>query len=131
MAMVQKGKQQGHIPGVGRVLAGQGRDVICINEPRYTHTDADVDEVKKENKRLRKELNILMTVVRSDDKMSQVLAQLQSRQEVDGCSGSGGGRDDESCSDEDAGVDEHTDGDEESSDEDADVDEDADEDEES
>ncbi|GJU78526.1 hypothetical protein Tco_1275596, partial [Tanacetum coccineum] len=91
MAMVRRGKQRGHIPGVGRVLAGQGRSVISINEPRCTHTDADVDEVKKENRKLRKEVNMLMTVVRSDDRMSQLLTQLQSQHEVGGGSGSGGG----------------------------------------
>ncbi|GKB54183.1 hypothetical protein Tco_0904936, partial [Tanacetum coccineum] len=78
MAMVCRGKQQRHILGVGRVLARQGRGVISINEPRCTHTNADVDEVKEENKKLRKELNMLMTVVRSDDQMSQLLMQLQS-----------------------------------------------------
>ncbi|GKC76107.1 hypothetical protein Tco_1126881 [Tanacetum coccineum] len=76
MAIVRRGKQQGHIPGVGRVLAGQGRGVISINEPRCTHTDADVNEVKEESKKLRKELNMQMTVVRSDDQMSQLLTQL-------------------------------------------------------
>ncbi|GJU89915.1 hypothetical protein Tco_1302338 [Tanacetum coccineum] len=53
MAMVRKGKQRGHIYGVGKVLSGQGRDVISINEPRCTHS-ANVDEVKAENKKLRK-----------------------------------------------------------------------------
>ncbi|GJW35193.1 hypothetical protein Tco_0058113 [Tanacetum coccineum] len=38
------------------VLAGQGRDAIFINEPRCTHTNADVNEVKEDNKRLKKEL---------------------------------------------------------------------------
>ncbi|GJU22629.1 hypothetical protein Tco_1155971 [Tanacetum coccineum] len=27
MVMVRKGKQRGHIPGVGRVLAGRGKDM--------------------------------------------------------------------------------------------------------
>nr|GEW92455.1 retrotransposon protein, putative, Ty1-copia subclass [Tanacetum cinerariifolium] len=31
--MVRKGKQLGHIPGIGRVLDGHGRDAISINEP--------------------------------------------------------------------------------------------------
>ncbi|GJW28147.1 hypothetical protein Tco_0045022 [Tanacetum coccineum] len=44
MAMVRKGKQRRHIPGVGRVLTGQGRDAISINERRGTYTDADIDE---------------------------------------------------------------------------------------
>nr|GEU78955.1 hypothetical protein [Tanacetum cinerariifolium] len=40
-------------------------------------------------------------VVRSDDRMSQLLTQLQSQNEVGSGSGSGGGRDDESGEDED------------------------------
>ncbi|GJV38621.1 EF-hand domain pair containing protein [Tanacetum coccineum] len=110
MAMVHQGKQQGHIPGVGRVLVGQGRGIISINEPRCTHTDADVDEVKEENKKLRKKLNMLMTVVKSDDRMSQLLTQLQSQHEVGNGSGSGGGGDDEPGEDEDANEDEDADG---------------------
>ncbi|GJW96332.1 hypothetical protein Tco_0178140 [Tanacetum coccineum] len=43
MAMVRQGKQRGHIPDVGRVLAGQGMDVLTIPERRCTYT-ADVDE---------------------------------------------------------------------------------------
>nr|GFA91473.1 hypothetical protein [Tanacetum cinerariifolium] len=39
-----KASNGGHFPGVGRVLARQGRDVLTILEPRCTHT-ADVDEV--------------------------------------------------------------------------------------
>ncbi|GJZ95339.1 hypothetical protein Tco_0667542 [Tanacetum coccineum] len=92
IAMVRQGKQRGYIPGVDRVLAGQGRGVISINEPRCTHINADVDEVKEENTKLRKELNMLMTVVRSDDRMSQLLTQLQSQHEVGSGNGSGGGR---------------------------------------
>ncbi|GJW92218.1 serine-threonine/tyrosine-protein kinase catalytic domain-containing protein [Tanacetum coccineum] len=34
MAMVRKGKQRRHILGVGRALAGHGRDAISINEAR-------------------------------------------------------------------------------------------------
>ncbi|GJW62840.1 hypothetical protein Tco_0112175 [Tanacetum coccineum] len=69
MAIVRRGKQRGHIPDVGKVLVGQGRDVLTIPEPRCTHT-VDVDEVKKTKKQLRKEIDMLMKVVRSDDKMS-------------------------------------------------------------
>ncbi|GJV93160.1 hypothetical protein Tco_1540973 [Tanacetum coccineum] len=73
MAMVRERKQRGHILGVGRVLAGQGRDAISINEPQGAYTDADVDEIKEDNKWLRKELIMLRTIVRSDDRMSQLL----------------------------------------------------------
>ncbi|GJT45588.1 hypothetical protein Tco_0954303 [Tanacetum coccineum] len=79
MAVVRKGKQRGHIPDVGRVLAGHGRDAISINDPRCTNTDADVDEVKEDKKWLRKVLALL----RSD-----------------------GGANDEPCEDEDADGDE-------------------------
>ncbi|GJS67647.1 hypothetical protein Tco_0682211 [Tanacetum coccineum] len=71
MAIVRKGKQRGHIPGVGRVLAGQGRDAISIDEPRGTY--AEIDEIKEHGKRLRKELELLRRVVKSDDRMSQLL----------------------------------------------------------
>ncbi|GJX10966.1 hypothetical protein Tco_0200825 [Tanacetum coccineum] len=64
MAMVQNGKQRGHNPGVGRVLARQGRD--------------------------------------SDDKMSQLLTQLQSQHEVVGGSGSGGGGDEDAGGDDES-----------------------------
>ncbi|GKB75756.1 hypothetical protein Tco_0942651, partial [Tanacetum coccineum] len=105
MAMVRRGKQRGHILGVGRVLARQDRSIISINEPRCTHTDADVNEVKEENKKLRKEINMLMTVVRSNDRMSQLLTQLQLQHEVGGGSDSGVVEDDEPGADEDANKD--------------------------
>nr|GEV79879.1 reverse transcriptase domain-containing protein [Tanacetum cinerariifolium] len=69
MVIVRQGKQRGHIPGVGRVLAGRGRDVFMSPEPRCTHT-ADVDELKRTNKQLKKQMDMIMKVVRSDDKMS-------------------------------------------------------------
>ncbi|GKC36367.1 hypothetical protein Tco_1048751 [Tanacetum coccineum] len=81
MAMVRKGKQRGYIYGVGRVLSGQGMDVISINKPRCTHI-ANVDEVKAENKKLRKKLNILMKVVRSDDRMSSCLRNFSHKMSV-------------------------------------------------
>ncbi|GJU97341.1 hypothetical protein Tco_1326612 [Tanacetum coccineum] len=83
-----------------------GRGAISINEPRAMYTDADVDEIKKDNKRLRKELDLLRTVVRSDDWMSQLLTRLESQHEVSGGSGSGGGGDDEPGVNEDASGDE-------------------------
>ncbi|GKE55311.1 hypothetical protein Tco_1494496 [Tanacetum coccineum] len=114
MAMVRKGKQRGHIPNVGRVLAELGRDAISINKPQCTHTHTDVDEVKEENTPLRKELSMLRTIIRSDDQMSQLLTQLESQHEVGGASKSGGGGDDEPSADEDVGRDEDADRDEES-----------------
>nr|GEZ05081.1 Ty3/gypsy retrotransposon protein [Tanacetum cinerariifolium] len=95
--------QRGHIPGVGRVLVGHGKDAISINEPRGAYTDADIDEVKEYNKRLRKELDLLTTKIMSDDRVSQLLTQLESQHEV---GGSGGGWDDEPGRDEDVGGDE-------------------------
>ncbi|GJV67451.1 hypothetical protein Tco_1482960 [Tanacetum coccineum] len=77
MAIVRQGKQRGHIPDVGRVLEGRGRDVLMSPEPRSMHT-ADVDELKRTNKQLKKHMDMIMKVVRSDDKMSQLLTQLQS-----------------------------------------------------
>ncbi|GJX76227.1 hypothetical protein Tco_0323038 [Tanacetum coccineum] len=106
MVMVRKGRQWGHILGVGRVLAGHGTDAISINEPRCMHTDADIDEVKEDNKRLRKELSLLRSVVKSDNRMSQLFTQLESQHEVGRGSRSGSGRDDEPGADEDAGGDE-------------------------
>ncbi|GKE81687.1 hypothetical protein Tco_1551687 [Tanacetum coccineum] len=46
MAMVRGGKQRGHIPGVGRVLAGRGKDVLDVPVPRCNHTP-DVNELKR------------------------------------------------------------------------------------
>ncbi|GKC42563.1 hypothetical protein Tco_1060285, partial [Tanacetum coccineum] len=86
-------------------------DVLTIPEPRCTHI-ADVDEVKTKKQAARKEINMLMKVVRSDDKMSQLLTQLQSQHEVGSGSESDGGEDDEPSEDEDAGEDEDADGDE-------------------
>ncbi|GJV99573.1 hypothetical protein Tco_1554825 [Tanacetum coccineum] len=82
-------------------------DAIFINEPRCTHTDVDVDEVKKDNKRLRKEL-LLRTVVRSDNRMFQLLTQLDLQHEVGGGNGSGEGEDNEPSADEDAERDEES-----------------------
>ncbi|GJZ29913.1 hypothetical protein Tco_0574960, partial [Tanacetum coccineum] len=52
-------------------------------------------------------------IVMSDDRMSQLLTQLESQHEVGGGSGSGGGGDDEPGADEDANGNEDADGDEE------------------
>ncbi|GKB77580.1 RNA-directed DNA polymerase, eukaryota, reverse transcriptase zinc-binding domain protein [Tanacetum coccineum] len=105
MAIVRKGKQRGHLPGVGRVLPGQGTDVLSPPPPRCTHP-ADVKKLKKSNKRLTKQVSMIMKLFRSDDKMSQMLTQLESQPEFGSGSGSGGCGDDESGDDEDGGEDE-------------------------
>ncbi|GJU74598.1 hypothetical protein Tco_1266003 [Tanacetum coccineum] len=110
-AQVHGGKQLGHIPSVGKVLAGKGMNVPIMPEPRCKHT-ADVDQVKNKNKHLQKQINMLMKVVRSDGKFSQMHTQLKSQPQV----GSGSGGDDESGEDEDANdlEDKDADGDEDS-----------------
>ncbi|GJV11598.1 hypothetical protein Tco_1353139 [Tanacetum coccineum] len=76
MAIVRRGKQRGHIPGVGRVLPGQ------------------------------RTVNIFMKLFKSDDKFSQMLSQFESQPEIGGGNGSGGCGDDEQGDDEDDGEDE-------------------------
>ncbi|GJX01024.1 hypothetical protein Tco_0184937 [Tanacetum coccineum] len=72
MVIVGKGKQRGYIPGVGRLLVGRGKDVLDVPEPRCNHT-SDIDELKRNNKQLKKQMDMIMKVVRSDDKMSKLL----------------------------------------------------------
>ncbi|GJY40937.1 hypothetical protein Tco_0428207 [Tanacetum coccineum] len=45
MAIVRRGKQRGHNPGVGKVLAGRSRDVLMSLEPRCTYTADSQHEV--------------------------------------------------------------------------------------
>ncbi|GKB96488.1 hypothetical protein Tco_0982625 [Tanacetum coccineum] len=79
-ALARKGKQRGHLPGVGRVLPGRATDV-----------------------------KMMMRLFRSDDKFSQMLDQFESSPEFRGASGSGGYGDDESGGDEDDDEDEEDD----------------------
>ncbi|GKD39575.1 hypothetical protein Tco_1259782 [Tanacetum coccineum] len=58
-----------HIPGVSRVLAGRGKDVIDVPKPRCNH-NSDVDEIKRTNRQIKKQMDMIIKVVRSDDKMS-------------------------------------------------------------
>ncbi|GKD55436.1 hypothetical protein Tco_1288823, partial [Tanacetum coccineum] len=83
MAMVRKGKQRGYNPRVGKVLAGKGKTAIFIIEPRGTYTDIEIDEIKKEAKRIRQEVKLLRKVVSSDDRMSQMLTRHESLREID------------------------------------------------
>ncbi|GJS01441.1 retrotransposon protein, putative, ty3-gypsy subclass [Tanacetum coccineum] len=106
-AMARKGKQRGHLPGVGRVLPGRARDVLILPPPpppQCTHNSGDVEKLKKKNKYLTKQVNLMMKLFRSDDKFSQMLTQYESTPEFG--SGSGGCGDDEIADDEDGGEDE-------------------------
>nr|GFA20634.1 hypothetical protein [Tanacetum cinerariifolium] len=49
-ALARKGKQRGHLPGVGRVLPGRATDVLSPPPPQCTHNSADVEKHKKKNK---------------------------------------------------------------------------------
>ncbi|GKC90564.1 hypothetical protein Tco_1151213 [Tanacetum coccineum] len=102
MAIVRRGKQRGHIPGVGRFLPGQ-RTVIPPSPP-CKHS-SDVAKLKKREKVLTCEVNMFMKLFRSDDKFSQMLSQLESQPEIGGGSRSGGCGDDEQGYDEDDGED--------------------------
>ncbi|GJY83315.1 hypothetical protein Tco_0496691 [Tanacetum coccineum] len=91
MAIVREGKQRRHIPGVGRVLPGQG--TVISHPPPCTHS-SDVAKLKKSEKRLTKQVKMFMKLFRSDDKFSHMLTQLEPQPEYGGGSGSGGCRDD-------------------------------------
>nr|GEV35258.1 hypothetical protein [Tanacetum cinerariifolium] len=103
MVIVREGKQRGHIPGVGRVLPGQG--TIIPPPPPCTHTFMVV-KLKQREKRLTRHVNMFMNLFRSDDKFFQMLTQLESQPKYGGGSGSGGCGDDEPGDDEDGGEDE-------------------------
>ncbi|GJW73897.1 hypothetical protein Tco_0133267 [Tanacetum coccineum] len=92
MAIVRGGKQRGHIPGVGRVLPGQG---TVIPPPSQSTHSTDIARLKKREKQLTKQVNMFMRLFRSDDKFSQMLNQFESQPEYGGGSGSGGCGDDE------------------------------------
>ncbi|GJT96595.1 probable aldo-keto reductase 2 [Tanacetum coccineum] len=103
-ALARKGKQRGHLPGVGRVLPGRATDVLIpppSPPPQCTHNSGDVEKLKKKNKYLTKQVNLMMKLFRSDDKFSQMLTQYESTPEFGNASGSGGCGDDEMADDED------------------------------
>ncbi|GJZ09895.1 hypothetical protein Tco_0544178 [Tanacetum coccineum] len=66
------------------------------------HAHRNVDELKKTNKQLKKQMDMIIKVFRSDDKISQLLMHIQSQPEI----GSGGAGDDKPGNDEDADEDE-------------------------
>ncbi|GJW69409.1 hypothetical protein Tco_0123833 [Tanacetum coccineum] len=106
MAIVRKGKQRGHLPGVSRVLSGRATNG-CPPPSQSTVDPADVKKLKKSNKSLTKQVKMMMRIFRSDDKFSQMLDQFESSPEFGGASGSGG------CGDDEPGGDENGDEDEE------------------
>ncbi|GJV51679.1 hypothetical protein Tco_1447420, partial [Tanacetum coccineum] len=81
MAIVRGGKQRGHIPGVGRVLPGQG---TVIPPPSQSTHSTDIARLKKREKQLTKQVNMFMRLFRSDDKFSQMLNQFESQPEYGG-----------------------------------------------
>ncbi|GKD15474.1 hypothetical protein Tco_1199881 [Tanacetum coccineum] len=103
-ALARKGKQRRHLPGVGRVLPGRATDVLIPPPPQCTHNSGDVEKLKKKNKYLTKQVNLMMKLFRSDEKFSQMLNQYESTAEFD--NGSGGCEDDEMADDEDDDEDE-------------------------
>ncbi|GJY83326.1 hypothetical protein Tco_0496702 [Tanacetum coccineum] len=104
MAIIRGGNQRGHIPGGLGDLPDEGRTVI-LPSPLCTHS-SDVAKLKKSEKWLTKQVNMFMKLFRSNDKLSQLLTQLQSQHEVGSGSESGEGGDDESGEDEDVGEEE-------------------------
>ncbi|GKA90097.1 hypothetical protein Tco_0811909 [Tanacetum coccineum] len=66
------------------------------------HAHRNVDELKKTNKQLKKQMDMIMKVFRSDDNISQLLMHIQSQPKI-GC---GGAEDDKPGYDEDADEDE-------------------------
>nr|GEV50731.1 hypothetical protein [Tanacetum cinerariifolium] len=71
MAMVRRGKQRGHIPGVDSVFAGRGKDVLDVPVPRCNHT-SDVDELK--NKQLQKQIDMITKAKNSGDRIYGVMS---------------------------------------------------------
>ncbi|GKA16613.1 hypothetical protein Tco_0696360 [Tanacetum coccineum] len=105
MAIIQKGKQRGHLPDVDRVLPRRATDG-CAHLPQSTVDPADVEMLKKSNKSLTKHVKMMMRLFRSDDKFSQVLNQYESSPEFGNANESGGCGDDEPGGDEDGDEDE-------------------------
>ncbi|GJS00386.1 hypothetical protein Tco_0316894 [Tanacetum coccineum] len=100
-ALARKGKQRGHLPCVDRVLLGRATVVLSPPRPQCTHNSADVEKLKKKNKYLTKQVNLMMKLFRSDDKFSQMLIQYESTPEFGNASGSGRCEDDEMADDKD------------------------------
>nr|GEV14775.1 RNA-directed DNA polymerase, eukaryota [Tanacetum cinerariifolium] len=74
--------------------------------PQCTHNSGDVKKLKKKNKYLTKQVNLMIKPFRSDDKFLQMLNQYKSTPKFGNGSGSSGCGDDEMVGDEDGGEDE-------------------------
>nr|GEX16335.1 hypothetical protein [Tanacetum cinerariifolium] len=108
-ALARKGKQRGHLPAVGRVLSERATNVLIpppSPPPQCTHNFGDVEKLKKKNKYLTKQVNLMMKLFRNNDKFLQMLNQSESTPEFGIANGSGGCGDDEMANDEDGGEDE-------------------------
>nr|GFA70543.1 hypothetical protein [Tanacetum cinerariifolium] len=92
--------------GIRWVLPGRATDVLIPPPPQCTHNSSDVEKLKKKNKYLTKQVNLMMNLFRSDYKFSQMLNQYESTPEFGNASGSGECGDDEMADDEDGGEDE-------------------------
>nr|GEZ10417.1 hypothetical protein [Tanacetum cinerariifolium] len=94
-ALARKGKQWGYLLGVGRVLPRKATKVLSLPSPQCTHNFVDVEKLKKKNKHLTKQVNLMMKLFRSVDKFSQMLNQYKSSPEFGNVSESGGCKDDD------------------------------------
>nr|GEX61797.1 hypothetical protein [Tanacetum cinerariifolium] len=88
------------------VLPGRATDFLLPPLPQCTHNSVDVEKLKKKNKHLTKQVNLMMKLFRSDNKFSQMLNQYASSPEFGNASGNGGCGDDEMVDDEYGGEDE-------------------------
>ncbi|GKF16499.1 hypothetical protein Tco_0061417, partial [Tanacetum coccineum] len=78
MAIIRKGKQRGHLLGVGRVLPGQATNG-CPAQPQSTVDPVDVEKLKKSNKSLTKQVKMMMRLFRSDDNLPETMRAPPSR----------------------------------------------------
>nr|GEY10811.1 RNA-directed DNA polymerase, eukaryota, reverse transcriptase zinc-binding domain protein [Tanacetum cinerariifolium] len=99
-SLARKGKHRGKLSGVGRVLPGRATNVLSSPPPKCVHNSVDVKKLKKKNKYLTKQVNLMLKLFRSNDKFSQMLNQYESSPEFDNATRSGGYGDDEMADDE-------------------------------
>ncbi|GJS80138.1 hypothetical protein Tco_0730019 [Tanacetum coccineum] len=93
--LARRGKQRGHIPGVGRVLLARG-----TASPSTPASESTLNS-------LNKKVEFMMSLFKSESKYSDMFSQFESG----GASGSGGCGDDEESADDQEDEDEDGDGD--------------------